>query len=286
MTNDGIKEDDIDAASADVGEHREANYEAVASQAARVGSALKRGAAAVGKGVASTYKSIDPDLRWHAYQLPLVGLSMLMPRPRPLQARAADGHRPVVFVHGLGGHPGNFVALKAYFASRGRTRSYVVDFGAADTLEWMAYDLAAYLKSVIEQNGLDPEGAVDLVCHSMGGLVARLAMDDPGVRSMVKHVITLGTPHSGSHLARLAATNLTLALRPGSEIMQRLEAQTFWGEQDAPKMTAFWSGADTIVLHAENSTYVHAENVEIAGATHYGFLISPAAFRAIFVRLT
>ena len=41
-----------------------------------------------------------------------------------------------------------------------------------------------------------------LVCHSMGGLVARAYLEANSLQSQnVKKVITLGTPHKGSHIA-------------------------------------------------------------------------------------
>lgn len=42
-----------------------------------------------------------------------------------------------------------------------------------------------------------------LVCHSMGGLVARAYLAANSIQSQnVEKVITLGTPHKGSHIAR------------------------------------------------------------------------------------
>ncbi|WP_404341857.1 alpha/beta hydrolase [Pseudoalteromonas mariniglutinosa] len=42
-----------------------------------------------------------------------------------------------------------------------------------------------------------------LVCHSMGGLIARAYLEANSLQSQhVEKVITLGTPHKGSHIAR------------------------------------------------------------------------------------
>jgi len=42
-----------------------------------------------------------------------------------------------------------------------------------------------------------------LVCHSMGGLVARAYLEANSLQSRhVENVITLGTPHKGSHIAK------------------------------------------------------------------------------------
>ncbi len=44
---------------------------------------------------------------------------------------------------------------------------------------------------------------VDIVGHSMGGLVARSAIEDHGCSGIVRNLITLGTPHRGSFAANL-----------------------------------------------------------------------------------
>lgn len=42
-----------------------------------------------------------------------------------------------------------------------------------------------------------------LVCHSMGGLVARAYLEANSVASQhITKVVTLGTPHQGSHIAQ------------------------------------------------------------------------------------
>ena len=52
-------------------------------------------------------------------------------------------------------------------------------------------------------NNLPSEVKVDIVAHSMGGLVARSALENHNASSHVKNLITLGTPHKGSIVAHL-----------------------------------------------------------------------------------
>lgn len=246
---------------------------------------VRRGAVSVGRSVAGAYRSIDPDLRRHAFQLPVLGLTLLVPRPRVIEALPDDGYRPLVFVHGLGGHPGNFFAMKTYFASRGRTRSYAVDFGNASSFEVMAAHLRDVLDEVVAVNELSDDARIDVVAHSMGGLLTRWVLEDETYRNRIANVVTLGTPHIGSHLARLAATALTLELRPGSETLKRLEAQTFWGREESPLLTAFWSPSDTVVLPAESAQFPSGRSIEVQGITHYGYLITPAVWREVWSAL-
>lgn len=252
---------------------------------AAVWSAIRRGTASVGRSVAGAYRFVDADLRRHAYQLPLLGLTLLVPRAPVIEPLRPDGFRPLVLVHGLGGHPGNLIGLKTYFATRGRTRAYAVDFGNASSVEVMVQHLRSVIDDIIARNDLPPDAQVDIVAHSMGGLIARLAVAEPQCRTRVANLVTLGTPHLGSHLARLASTEFIRALRPGSETLRRLEAQEFWGKENAPLLTAFWSRADTVVLPAESAQFPAGRNVELEAVTHYGYLIQPSVWRAVWAAL-
>ena len=53
---------------------------------------------------------------------------------------------------------------------------------------------------------MDRTGAasVDLVGYSAGGVIARLYVRDEGGASVVRRVLTLGSPHHGTDVAALA----------------------------------------------------------------------------------
>ena len=245
-------------------------------------SVIGSGASTAARAIASAYHAIDPDLRWHALQAPLAGLSALTRRPPAIASLQDDGYRPVIWIHGLGGHPGNFVGLRSSFSRRGRTRTYTLDLRGYDRVEDMATLLGDAIDRVAQCNDMHPEARIDLVAHSMGGLVARLALDSPRARRRVANLVTLGTPHEGSHLARLAATNLVLALRPGSELLTRLKSQDFWGATDAPLLTAVWSQSDTIVIPADSARFDKGRNIELEDATHYSYLLRPSAWKLVW----
>jgi pimeloyl-ACP methyl ester carboxylesterase len=83
-------------------------------------------------------------------------------------------------------------------------------------------DLASLLDAVAESWPVDVE-QIDLVGHSMGGLVARSAVVAGAAAahrwtSSVGHLVTLGTPHLGSPIEKgLAAISQALRIAPESE---------------------------------------------------------------------
>ncbi|MDH3681205.1 MAG: hypothetical protein OEV40_14800 [Acidimicrobiia bacterium] len=52
-----------------------------------------------------------------------------------------------------------------------------------------------------------PEAMVQLICHSMGGLVARWFVDKLGGDAVTRRLVTIGTPHRGAFDAALALVN-------------------------------------------------------------------------------
>src|SRR6185436_13317100 len=49
-----------------------------------------------------------------------------------------------------------------------------------------------------------PGVPIDVVAHSQGGIVARLALATAPPPATVRHLVTLGTPHGGANLASAA----------------------------------------------------------------------------------
>ncbi|MBI2893891.1 MAG: alpha/beta fold hydrolase [Deltaproteobacteria bacterium] len=257
---------------------------AVAGLAA--GRVAARAGAQVGSAVSAAYHAVDPDVRRQIGELPLVGLTMLAPGRREVVPLADDGRNVVVFVHGLGGGPGNFWPMGLYFRLHGRSRSYAVALPAGRPIVELAEVLSTFLEDLARANDL-PEGRrVDIVAHSMGGLVARAALERSEISARVATLITLGTPHEGTHLARLAVSTSLLELRRSSDLVERLREQLPWkGPPERPRLVAFWSAADTVLLPHTTGRVDGADSVEIEGASHYGYLLQPAIWAKVLSAL-
>ncbi len=243
------------------------------------GTAVGRAARWVGRSTAEQYNAIDPDLRKHFAQLPALGITQLLPVERVPVAKPDDGARPVLFVHGLGGTAGNFTPMRAWFRLHGRTRTYSVPVPNEDTLDAMAAAVCRYVDTIYDVNQLDPTSQIDVVAHSMGGVIARLALLDPAFASRVHTLVTLGSPHAGTWLARYASTPRTIALRPASPEVARLEAQEPW--TGPVRLVCFWSSADMMLLPPSAACVAGAENIEVREHGHNGYLLHPRAWTAV-----
>lgn len=92
------------------------------------------------------------------------------------------------------------------------------------TIETPARRLVAHVDQHYPSDDPDHTTEVDVVAISMGGLVARLAADDPalrgepdGKRLRIHTLYTLGTPHTGARLAAYVRPDkASRDMRPGS----------------------------------------------------------------------
>jgi len=229
----------------------------------------------LGRQSAAAYRSIDPDVRRHVAQIPLLSFSLLGARRAPVEALPPDGYPPLVFVHGLGGSRGDFSLMSTYLWLHGRRRSYRVHLDGGLSLERLAEALAKSVRDVVEVTG---EPQVELIAHSLGGLVVRIALAEFDLAAAVKTVITLGSPHHGTYPARYADTTVTRELRPDSELIKRLSAIP-WPPQ--VHGVTFWSKSDVFVLPSESAALEGTDQIEVTPFTHYSYLIDPRSWALV-----
>ena len=129
-------------------------------------------------------------------------LVALLPSP---PASAAPAKDPVVIVPGFTTGPvidTGYIPLRDRLRSAGYDVTVLVypDYGLGD-IRTNSQRLANTIASVRARTGA---AKVDLVAHSMGGLVSRDYVKNLGGSTTVDSLITMGTPHYGTALAVLA----------------------------------------------------------------------------------
>ena len=210
---------------------------------------------------------------------PLVPLFyMLGHRMDPLLARLANGSEgvasgvPVVFVHGYMQNRVDFLGLARALARRRIGPLFGFNYPWFGSLESNAKRLERFVERVCRETG---SAVVDVVCHSMGGLVAiEMLRDEVGKAPLkVRRCVTIATPHAGvawrGPMLGVGATRL----RRGSKL---LEAHARYA-LTLPVLSVF-SSHDNIVHPKETSHLAKrgGRDVEVEGFAHLSLLFAPA----------
>jgi triacylglycerol lipase len=183
--------------------------------------------------------------------------------------------RTVVLVHGYGCNRSSFFPLTAYLRAHGLRQILAFDYRSSEGIERAARELRAYLRRAVQG------GRIDLVCHSMGGLVARVYLEQLGGARRVDRCITLGTPHRGTYNAYWLASRVGRELRPDSAVLERLSRSA--GSAPQVHRTSIVAGSDNVVI--PRIFAAQDELVLVPDIGHLGMLFSPAVFRAVLNRL-
>jgi hypothetical protein len=125
------------------------------------------------------------------------------PDPDAVRARVARADRIALFVHGIIGDTREMAAClrRAGVADR---YDLVLTFDYENLQDPIA-DTAQALKTRLEAAGLKPGHgkSLDIIAHSMGGLVSRWFIEREGGHAIVRRLIMLGTPNGGSPWPRV-----------------------------------------------------------------------------------
>jgi triacylglycerol lipase len=117
-----------------------------------------------------------------------------------------------------------------------------------------------------------------LICHSMGGLAARAWLAaTPGAASRVQKIITIGTPHRGTWLARFSHLANGRQMRHDCDWQQRLVARELelHPQRNAELFVCWYSNTDNIVFPASTATLPGADNRLVTGAAHVALAFHP-----------
>jgi len=209
--------------------------------------------------VATECRALLADNFWY---LPFESLA-LQPDPAP----AAGARTPVVIVHGYLSNRGYFAPLVAWLEARGVAPIFVPNYRSIfSTIERGAAELHA----AIEQACSAGAPKVVLVCHSMGGLLARRYLQEHG-EARVARLVTIASPHHGTVLSKLGVGEHARQMCRGSDFLLSLERAEAEKPPKVPAMSIY-SVHDNLVSPQDTSRLAWARNVAVAGVGHVAIL--------------
>ena len=188
---------------------------------------------------------------------------------------------PILLIHGVWNNDGVWLAFRRRIARQRIGPVYTINCGPTlGDIEHFADQLASKIEQICLATGAR---CMVLVGHSMGGLIARSYMRQYGGCRVAK-LITIGTPHHGSMLARAAIGRCVEQMRPGNAWLADLNRAELSQQHEAPIVT-IWSCHDTMVAPQTSSQLAGAQSIVLAGIGHNALLRHPAVLAHVLTEI-
>jgi triacylglycerol lipase len=175
---------------------------------------------------------------------------------------------PILLVHGFIDNHAIFTVMERALRRRGFHMLTAYDYDLlTHSIPRAAIRLGETIERLVTQSGYE---RIHVIGHSLGGLITRYYVQRLGGDSCVHTLVTLGTPHQGTQLARAAPLlPLVRQLTPRSRIIQELA-------EPAPgcrtRFIAFHSDIDPVIVPSGNARLEHpdlnVQNISVRGVGH------------------
>ena len=193
--------------------------------------------------------------------------------------------RPILLIHGIGDNRSAFSVLRRTLRRRGYGRISTINYSPLTSdIRRAAADLGRQVERICAQTGYEQ---VFVVGHSLGGIIARYYVQCQQGHQRVHTLVTLGSPHAGTHLARLApVARVARQLSPGSDLMRELAAPAPGCDT---RFVSIYSNRDEVVLPNRSARLDHPDlavtRLQVPGVGHLALLVNRAVMHAVAAAL-
>jgi len=198
----------------------------------------------------------------------------------PLPGARTRGPRPIIVLHGYAQNRASFLPLAFRLAQAGLGPVLGFEYWTLGRTAAAARQLGWFIDEVRRATGA---AEVDVIGHSMGGVVGRYYVSLAGGDGVVKHLITIGSPHTGTELSAVGIGHPARELVLGSALVTRLAAAP---PPARTRVTVVWSRGDALVPGARQLAFPGAEVIMYPDLGHVALLGSRRVARAVIARLS
>jgi triacylglycerol esterase/lipase EstA (alpha/beta hydrolase family) len=198
---------------------------------------------------------------------------------QPFRSRIEPDHLPA------GGARTGVVLVHGFFCNRGlwnpwmeKLRGLGVPFVAVnlEPIFGSIDDYADTIETAVARIEASTGRPAVLIGHSMGGIAIRAWLARFNADNRVRQVVTIGTPHHGTWLARFGHTKNGRQMRQRgpwiADLSSREPAERY------AKFTCFFGHCDNIVFPSSAAVLTGAHNIHVPATAHVHMAFSPIVF--------
>ena len=196
------------------------------------------------------------------------------------------GHVPVLLVHGIDDSPAAFQPMRERLHEAGWQVEQVAAVRLTPNngqlpIEALATQVARAAEGLRRRTGAE---RIDVVAFSMGALISRYWLQEVGGHQKVRRFVSISGPHHGTLLAHIRREPAILQMRPGSELLRRLERRANpFGDTE---LYTFWTPLDVTVYPAESARLPGATERTFPVLLHPLMLSHPGVLDAVVETLS
>ena len=182
------------------------------------------------------------------------------------------GRVPVLLAHGYTMNWSPFSLLAAWLRRRGWQAVWAVNHRPAGApIPAMAHALG---QRVDELRAATGAAQVDIVAHSMGGVIAGWYVNHLDGAPKVRRIVTLGTPWAGTRTHVLTIGREARDLDPAGPVIAGLRP---------PKVpvTSIWSPQDQIICPSASCALPEGQSICVPDVGHVEMLLHPQIWRLV-----
>jgi triacylglycerol lipase len=202
------------------------------------------------------------------------------PIAQPGHENPNSGQIPVLLLHGFFCNRALWHPFAARLARRGHVCSAISMEPAFGSIDEYAQPVARAIADLKHRTGAKQ---VALIGHSMGGLAIRSYLRRYGNTDVAK-AISLGTPHAGTWLGKMAHSPNGQEMNWNSLWLKRL-AEHEVTHPVGQLFTVIMTDLDNIVFPQLQQTLPGAENIAVSGMAHISMVFDDGVFKIVSERL-
>lgn len=195
--------------------------------------------------------------------------------PDPLREMNVEKkERPILFVHGYFMSRACFILLYFRLRQAGRKALFTINLRPRTSpIEDLAHQLSEKIEEILVLTKADK---IDIISHSMGGIVSRYYIEQMNGAKNINKLITIGTPHKGTKTAVFGIGANARELRVNSDFMKGLNSKPL---PDKVRYYSLWSNLDNLVIPQQSSILPEpAQNIKFYSTGHLTLLFSSKVF--------
>jgi pimeloyl-ACP methyl ester carboxylesterase len=198
----------------------------------------------------------------------------------PLPGARTHGPRPIILLHGYAMNRANFLPLALRLRRAGLGPVLGFEYWTLGRTAAAARQLGWFVDEVRAATGA---AQVDVIGHSMGGVVGRYYVALAGGDGIVANLVTIGSPHTGTEMSAVGLGHARAELVLGSALLTRLGAAP---PPARTRVTVVWSRGDALVPGARQLALPGADVIMYPDLGHLALLASRRVARTLIERLS